>query len=381
MQRIRPIQTKTSGCGRRVRRFSGCPGGESRRRKVSASVLQTAGLRCILWSRSGLEKTPDRSPLPGAATGTEIWKNLCVEQKNQEVSAMGNSSPHRGARIAAAAAGVGALAGYVVWENRALQLSSVTVGSGRLPGSFNGFRIALVSDLHSTSFGRENSRLLAMVEETRPDMIALTGDIADGLSDKISMVLRFADRAVQIAPVMYVPGNHEASLVQYEELEQGLKMLGVAVLVNGAVYMDRGDGPVTILGLKDPRFGGSRRQADERRYAAEHLHQLKEAAQGFTILLSHRPELFDLYVDEGIDLVLSGHAHGGQFRLPLIGGVFCTQQGFFPRYTDGVYRDGGTQMVVSRGLGNTKHIPRLNNRPEVVLVELSSREEEEEQEQ
>ena len=100
------------------------------------------------------------------------------------------------------------------------------------------------------------------------------------------------------------------------------------------------------------------------------LGALLEGERGYTLLLSHRPELFDVYSGCGVDLVLAGHAHGGQFRLPLVGGLIAPNQGLFPRYDAGLYTSGSTSMVVSRGLGNSVIPLRFNNRPEVVLVEL-----------
>ena len=107
--------------------------------------------------------------------------------------------------------------------------------------------------------------------------------------------------------------------------------------------------------------------------ASTKLKNLIDDESGYTILLSHRPELFETYMDGGIDLVFSGHAHGGQFRLPFIGGLVAPNQGMFPKYDAGLYTDGGTSMVVSRGIGNSIIPFRFNNRPEIVLVELNAR--------
>ena len=102
------------------------------------------------------------------------------------------------------------------------------------------------------------------------------------------------------------------------------------------------------------------------------LEELHSEKDGFTILLSHRPELFDTYADQGMDLVLSGHAHGGQFRLPFIGGLVAPNQGLFPKYDAGIYTEDNTNMLVSRGVGNSILPFRINNRPEVILIELQA---------
>lgn len=125
---------------------------------------------------------------------------------------------------------------------------------------------------------------------------------------------------------------------------------------------------LTFIGLSDPNFTS---RSDVSSMVETKLNALSLDDSCYTILLSHRPELFDAYVSSGIDLIFSGHAHGGQFRLPLIGGLIAPNQGFFPKYDAGLYSEGKTNMVVSRGIGNSIIPLRFNNRPEVVLVELN----------
>ena len=161
----------------------------------------------------------------------------------------------------------------------------------------------------------------------------------------------------------YVTGNHEARAPEAAQaLLDGLTRAGVTVLRSEAVDLQEGGESIRLIGVDDPSFGGE-----------ANLDATLEAlsSDDFTILLAHRPEKIDEYAKWGIDLVLSGHAHGGQIRIPGIGGVYAPGQGFFPKYTSGEYAVGGTTMIVSRGLGNSVLPLRVNDRPEVVIVTLN----------
>ena len=190
-------------------------------------------------------------------------------------------------------------------------------------------------------------------------------------SGNIGVALDFAKEAVKIAPVYYVTGNHEASLSQYDELKIELKTIGVIVLEDEAVQLKHDTEEITLIGLSDPDFTIKGDIFGEvPAMVSTKLNNLADDENSYTILLSHRPELFESYVHCNIDLVLSGHAHGGQFRLPFIGGLIAPNQGLFPQYDAGLYTSGSTNMIVSRGLGNSIIPIRFNNRPEVVVIEL-----------
>lgn len=260
---------------------------------------------------------------------------------------------------------------WTIWGNTALMVSTVTISSSRLPSEFSGFRIAQVSDLHNAEFGEGNAILLQAISGAEPDVIVFTGDLVDARHTDIDIALDFAEEAVQIAPVYYVTGNHEASLSQYSELKTGLEAVGVVVFEDDAIQLENKGGYVTLIGLSDPNFTIKGDMFNEvPAMIGTKLNSLMGGETGYTILLSHRPELFDTYISCGVDLVFSGHAHGGQFRLPLIGGLVAPNQGFFPKYDAGLYTAGNTNMVVSRGIGNSIISFRFNNRPEVVLVKL-----------
>ena len=260
---------------------------------------------------------------------------------------------------------------WTAWGNTALERNTYTISSRELPDAFDGYRIAQVSDLHNAEFGEGNERLLEMLREAEPDMIAITGDLIDSRKTNIVVALAFAKEAVKIAPCYYVSGNHEARVSEYQDLKTGLEEAGVTVLDDAQVKIEVSGESITVIGVNDPSFHADYLTSDAE-VMDRKLSELSSEDAGFTILLSHRPELFDTYVAHDMDLVLTGHAHGGQFRLPLIGGLVAPNQGLFPKYDDGLYSEGHTNMIVSRGLGNSIIPVRFNNQPEVVLIELES---------
>ena len=274
--------------------------------------------------------------------------------------------------IIAVAAVLLALAVWTVWGNTALELNTYTVSSDALSDAFNGYRIAHVSDLHNAELGDGNEKLLAMLRAAEPDMIAITGDMIDSRNTDVEVALNFAEKAMQIAPCYYVTGNHEARVSEYDELKAGLEACGVIVLENEREQIEMSGEFITILGVDDPSFNTDYLFGDSASVVSSTLAEISTEDDVFTVLLSHRPELFDTYVACGMDLTLSGHAHGGQFRLPFVGGLVAPNQGFFPKYDSGIYTENGTNMIVSRGIGNSLLPFRFNNRPEVILIELRS---------
>lgn len=260
---------------------------------------------------------------------------------------------------------------WIAWGNKALELNTYTIASDKLPVAFDGYRIAQVSDLHNAEMGKDNEKLISMLKDAAPDIIVITGDMIDSRNTKVDVALSFAEQAVKIAPCYYVTGNHEARVDEYSDLKDGLLELGVIVLEDARVEIELSGEIITLIGVDDPSFQTDYLFGDDETVMKSKLNELTSEADGYTVLLSHRPELFDIYVESGVDLVFSGHAHGGQFRLPFIGGVVAPNQGLFPKYDAGIYTEGNTNMVVSRGVGNSIIPFRVNNRPEVILIELT----------
>ena len=259
---------------------------------------------------------------------------------------------------------------WTLWGNIALEVNEYEIVSDRIPEAFAGFRIAQVSDLHNKDFGEGYGQLLTLLSEINPDIIVVTGDLIDSRQTDLDVALEFAWQAGKIARVYYVSGNHEARVPEYEDLKTGLMKAGVVILENQKVQITREGESITLMGIDDPSFQEDYLFGDSESVARQAIEDLKNETDGYTILLSHRPELFDLYVETGMDLVFSGHAHGGQFRLPFVGGLVAPNQGFFPKYDAGQFNEENTTMIVSRGVGNSIIPIRFNNRPEIVLVTL-----------
>ncbi len=247
---------------------------------------------------------------------------------------------------------------FIVKENSNVGLTNITVNSKNLPSNFNGLKVAHISDYHNSNLSKKTVDIL---KEANPDIIAITGDLIDSRRTDIPKALEFIDEAVKISPVYYAPGNHESRIEEYPDFEKELIDRGVTVLRNNKVYLKNGDEKITVMGVDDPEFGTD---------VEKEIQELKD--DNFTILLSHKPHLFDIYVSNQIDLTLSGHAHGGQFRLPFIGGLFAPHQGFLPKYTEGLHTKDNSSMVISRGIGSSQISLRFNNNPEVVLIELKN---------
>ena len=274
--------------------------------------------------------------------------------------------------LAVSAIVIVALVIWIAWGNTALELNTYTISSSKLPQSFDGYRIAHVSDLHNTEMGKDNEKLLAMLRDAAPDMIAITGDLVDSRNTDIEVALQFVREAVKIAPCYYVTGNHEARISEYDELKEAMEAAGVTVLKDAQTEISLTGEFITLIGVNDPSYQTDYLFGDAKTVMNTKLEELHTEDDGFTILLSHRPELFATYAEHDVDLVLSGHAHGGQFRMPFIGGLVAPNQGLFPEYDAGIYTEGNTNMLVSRGVGNSILPFRINNRPEVILIELQA---------
>ena len=257
-----------------------------------------------------------------------------------------------------------ALVGWSIIDTHRFEVRYFTVSGA--PESFEGFKIAQISDLHNAEFGNDNQKLIDALAAESPDIIVITGDLVDARHTDLAVAESFMEQCTAIADCYYVTGNHEASLgEQYTELEEKMTELGVNVLRNGSVRIRLGNDFIRLIGLDDPGFMATTDVSGEIDATLESL-----ANDDYTILLAHRPEYISEYADWDIDLVLSRHAHGGQVRLPFIGGVYAPGQGFFPKYTSGEYTVGNTQMIVSRGLGNSLCPIRVNDTPQIVIVTL-----------
>jgi predicted MPP superfamily phosphohydrolase len=244
-----------------------------------------------------------------------------------------------------------------------------------LPPLPDGLTLAHISDLHNRRFQGGPQPLIDLLRAEKPDIIAVTGDLIDRFRPDIETAVAFIRLAAAVAPVYFVPGNHEFRSGQYEALLPRLAASGVHVLDDGAETAAVRGVRFTVAGLRDPAFFTDRSGRADNKTLAEREAALRRLlpGSGFTLLLSHRPELFGMYARCGVPLALTGHAHGGQVRL-FGRGLYAPGQGVFPRYTSGLHRRGDTAMIVSRGLGGRLCRLRLFNRPEVVVIFMRNEE-------
>lgn len=256
------------------------------------------------------------------------------------------------------------------FQNKHLETTHYTYAAEQLGADLEGYRIVQISDLHNAKFGKNNQKLVDRIRECEPDMIVLTGDLVDSNHTNVDRAVQFVDEIVKICPVYYVTGNHEYWLEksEYDELMDGLIGAGVVILDDQVVEISRGDAKFRLVGLDDKSLtDGTLGTLLNNTHNV--VHEDSDERE-FTVVLAHEPQYLARYASSGVDLVLSGHAHGGQFRLPFVGGIVAPDQGFLPKYTAGEYYMNGTEMIVSRGLGNSVIPVRLFNYPEIVCVEL-----------
>jgi predicted MPP superfamily phosphohydrolase len=261
---------------------------------------------------------------------------------------------------------------FIIFQNNNIVTTESDYYNPKIPIDFNGFKIVHISDLHNKMFGAGQRVVLNKVRLLSPDIIVITGDLVDRRKYDLNAAMVFISGAVKIAPVYYVSGNHEAWSGNYLDIEKSLTDAGVHMLDDVAIEISKGKSSIQIMGVADPDFlTSSYLDGTNTSNMMEQLNKWSEE-KSFKILLSHRPELFYLYYENNMDLVFTGHAHGGQIRIPLLGGLIAPDQGLLPEYTSGSYRKGSTTMYVSRGLGNSIIPVRLFNRPEIVSVTLKS---------
>ena len=267
---------------------------------------------------------------------------------------------------------IAAAGAYLRFENTSLTITAHEISSEKIPQNFDGYEIMQISDLHNVKSSKLTGDLISRIKENSPDIAVITGDTIDSRHTDTEAALDVVRRISEVCPVYYVAGNHEARIDEYETFAEDLADMGVHILSNGAEQIKIGDESINIVGIDDPDFAHEFGVEDSV-IAASFLEGIEYDKGNYTVLLSHRPELIDAYSQAGVDLVFSGHAHGGQIRLPFVGGLIAPDQGLLPEYTSGAYEKGDTVMVVSRGIGNSIFPLRINNRPELVSVTLKSR--------
>ena len=253
-----------------------------------------------------------------------------------------------------------------------LTVSHFTVQSSKISEPF---RIVLISDLHEHQFGRGNEKLAEKIREQSPDLIIIDGDMINGDSENADTAVELVRALKETAPVYYSFGNHEYSYMEagHEDLTEELEAAGAVVLNYQSIDIDIKGNPVRLGGLYEYGFETGMQSEEENERAVPYLEEYADTDR-YLIMCAHRPESFypwDMADQWGIDLVLSGHLHGGQVIIPGVGGLYNSLDGFFPKFDYGQYKLGDSDMVITRGLGsNPKMLPRFNNPPEIAVVEV-----------
>lgn len=250
------------------------------------------------------------------------------------------------------------------------EITEYEIASDKIPQGFDGFCIAHISDTHS----RPANGLFELIEGKNPDIICITGDMLQDDENAAPDFWMLFDRLLSLAPVYLVTGNHDVWREDSYECFRKIQNMGGILLNPGTRILEKNGDKITISGIGDP-FSRIPRIVDKNISAS--ISKL-ESFDGYKILLFHRANLFDKVKDAGFDLVLSGHMHGGQIRLPVFGGMFAptssilTGKMLFPKYSEGKYQDNETVMIVNRGASNTLPVPRFANPPEVGIIRLVS---------
>lgn len=260
-----------------------------------------------------------------------------------------------------------------VWISyNCLTVSKFTVISRKISEPF---RMVLISDLHDHRFGKDNEKLVDKIRQQDPDLVILDGDIINGDSENDETAVSLVRSLTEMAPVYYSFGNHEYYYMEagHQDLQEDLVDAGAIILNYQNLDINVNGNPVRLGGLYEYGFETSMQTEEENQKAVSYLEQYVDTDR-YLIMCAHRPDSFYCwdYADQwGIDLVLSGHLHGGQVLIPGIGGLYSQLEGFFPQYDYGQYKIGDSDMIITRGLGsNPKILPRFNNPPEIVVVDV-----------
>ena len=266
-----------------------------------------------------------------------------------------------------------ASARFLWTEDKHIVTTHYTYRSKKVPKSFDGFKIVQVSDFHNAYFGRRSKHLLEAVEVAAPDAIVITGDIVDRRTPCLKRAAVLVERITAIQKTFYVTGNHEAHYKHFNKLYDVIGKSDVRNITKHSAELERNGEKINLAGINDVWFFGDEVNPETyRNFKQELADKVNILPHDFTVLLAHRPELLPVYSKNDVDLVFSGHAHGGQIRLPVVKGLYAPHQGVNPKYTEGMHEQNGTTMIVSRGLGNSRFPFRVFNHPEVVVVELRS---------
>ena len=264
-----------------------------------------------------------------------------------------------------------------IYESKRLTVTHYKVSSGNIPKAFHGVKLAVLSDLHNHTFGTDNQRLLRAIDEEDPDYIFMTGDILVAKPGKsLDIAVSLGNALIKKYPVFYAEGNHEYRMRIYEDVYQGMHKeyisslsQNVHWLINEKVFLERGGERIAVYGLSiDRKY--YRRFSRKRMDALYLQNMLGEKGEEYTVLLAHNPDYFPCYAAWGAELTLSGHLHGGLIRVPVLGGLLSPMIRCLPKYDKGRFERNGKLMILSGGLGTHTINFRINNIPEILIIEL-----------
>jgi len=245
------------------------------------------------------------------------------------------------------------LTAFLFQQTNTLKTTEYTWQSSRVPRAFDGYRVVQVSDLHNKRFGKKQERLIKAIKGAEPDMIALTGDIIDESTESLEPARELLEGMRTLAPLYYTDGNHDPNSPFYRAFRAMLREYDVTVLDRNVDVIEHDGETMYIAG-----YAYWSNKFDNAEIAASDL------------ILCHGPNAFPFFAEMGCGLVLAGHNHGGQVALPGGRAVFIPREGFFPGYSYGVYHEGDSTMVLSRGLGTSILPLRAFAPPEIVVIEL-----------
>jgi len=238
-----------------------------------------------------------------------------------------------------------------------------------LPEAFSGFKIAHISDPHS----KPAKGVLEIVEGTSPDITVITGDLLNDDEKSTAEIDELVSSLLEISPVYFISGNHDLWRVNHKGIFRKYEEMGAVFMDNKTVFIEKNGEKIAISGVPDPFSRVPEKISENTKKSLKGIIM----PEGFNILLFHRANLFDQIKNYGYDLILSGHMHGGQIRIPKLGGVLAPSSAMlskkrmlFPEFTGGVVTSKECTMVVNRGIGNTLPLPRLGNAPEVGIITL-----------
>ena len=269
------------------------------------------------------------------------------------------------------------IAGWLNYQNRHLTINNYQINSSTWPKALDGWRLVQISDLHNQAvYGPGNNQIIAAIQELKPHAIMLTGDTFDGRATNIPANLSLISRLKEIAPVYYITGNHEFSNDDYFALTLAVQEAGATVLRDQILAIEESGAIINLIGLDDPSvLGGPIPLSAVQKIIEQKLHILQSLPEysptSPTILLAHRPEFWPSYLTINPLVTLSGHTHGGQLRLPLIGSIYVPNQKLFTKYDRGFFKTEASNLIISQGIGNSSIEQRLLAYPEIISLDFS----------